>query len=70
MEKLYLEDPHKITMASLRDRDREERFKKPYSSGFRRDRKREYRDMDEPEHEKTNKPTTSTGKSMINFLDI
>jgi hypothetical protein len=67
MEKLYLEDPQKITFPSIRDR--EDRFKRPFTPGCRRDRKKEYRDFDEPEHERPAKPTSS-GKAMINFLDI
>ncbi len=53
MEKLYLEDPLKITFASLGDRD--QRFRKPYLSNYRREKKREYRDYDEPESDKKGK---------------
>ena len=68
MEKLYLEDPQKITFASLGDRD--QRFRKPYLSNYRREKKREYRDFDEPEADKKGKQASGTGKPMINFLDI
>lgn len=64
MEKMYLEDPQKITFASLGDRD--QRFKKSFG-GYRRE-KRQYRDFDEPEGEKVK--TSSGNKSMVNFLDI
>jgi len=67
MERLYLDDPLKITFASLGDKD--QRYKKPYMSNYRRDKRREYRDFDEPEPEKANK-SAGSGKQMINFLDI
>lgn len=41
-----MEDPLKITFASLMDR--EQRFKKPYNPNYRREKRREYRDFDEP----------------------
>jgi hypothetical protein len=40
-------------------------------SNFRRDKRREYKDFDDPDAEKKGKEQTSgNGKQMINFLDI
>ena len=68
MERLYAEDPQKITFSALRDQN--DRFKKPYTPGFRRDRKKDYRDFDEPENEKSSKSVAAGSKGMVNFLDI
>jgi hypothetical protein len=68
MDRLYAEDPQKITFSAFRDQN--DRFKKPYTPGFRRDRKKDYRDFDEPEHEKSSKPVSAGNKGMVNFLDI
>jgi hypothetical protein len=47
MEKLYLEDPQKITFASLGDR---EQRRKPFVVNYRKEKRREYRDFDDPDH--------------------
>jgi hypothetical protein len=67
MERLYLKDPFKITFASLGDRDSRNRKNYGYSS-FHREKRREYKDLDEPEGPKASKQIA--GKSMVNFLDI
>jgi hypothetical protein len=67
MEQLYLKDPFKITFSSLKDRDQKNR--RFYGEGTYRNRRREYKDLDEPEAEKTAKPQYG-GKPMVNFLDI
>lgn len=65
MEQLYLKDPFRISSYTLRD---ENRVRKNFSGGFKRDRRKEnYRDFDEPEGETTSK---AVGKPMVNFLDI
>ena len=52
-------------------KEKEERYKKPYNPSFRRDRKKDYRDYDEPEErERTMKPVGPGNRSMLNFLDI
>lgn len=68
MEQLYLKDPFKITFSSLGDRDQRNRGRN-YGGNYRKDRKRDYRDYDEPENEKPAK-STHAAKSMVNFLDI
>lgn len=69
MEKAYMKDSHKITNYPNHHRDDRgefRRFKGP--GGFRRDnRRREFRDLDEPEGERTEKVVT---KPLLNFLDI
>jgi len=50
MEKLYLEDPQKITFASLGDRD--QRNRKPFVINYRKEKRREYRDFDDPDNER------------------
>ena len=69
MERLYMDDPNRITYSSMKERD--DRFKKPFNAAFRRDRKKDYRDYDEPEpdKERTSKPAGSS-RSVVNFLDI
>lgn len=70
MEKLYLEDCQKITFASLGDR---EQRRKPFVVNYRKEKRREYRDFDDPDHQKKGKESTvgsGSAKQMINFLDI
>jgi hypothetical protein len=45
MEQLYLKDPFKITFTALSDRDQKNRR----SFSYRGNRRREYKDFDEPE---------------------
>ena len=71
MEKLYLEDPQKITFASLGDRD--QRSRKPFVVNYRKEKRREYRDFDDPDHQKRGRESTAGSgavKQMVNFLDI
>lgn len=71
MERLYLKDPFKITFSTLNQRDQRQR--RPYVGGgrdfYKRDRRRDYKDLDEPEGEKTVKAAVG-GRPMVNFLDI
>ena len=66
MEQLYMKDPFKITFSSLKDRNQQNR--KFYGEGNYRSRRREYKDLDQPEGEKS-KPQVA-GKYIVNFLDI
>lgn len=71
MEQLYLKDPYKITFASLGDRDQKNRGRN-FAGGnnhYRRERRKEYKDFDEPESEKGGK-TNFIVKPIVNFLDI
>ena len=63
MEKLYLQDPYKITFSSLGDKDQKYR-----KFNQRREKKRDYKDMDEPEKDKNVKGVAQKG--FVNFLDI
>jgi hypothetical protein len=68
MEQLYLKDPFKITFNSLGDRSQGRRG--GYQGNFRREnRRREYKDFDEPEAEKQAKGSSGV-KALVNFLDI
>ncbi len=67
MEQLYLKDPFKITFSSLGDQRNRGRN---YGAGnYRKDKRREYKDFDEPENEKPAKSTFGA-KMLVNFLDI
>lgn len=67
MEQLYLKDPFKITFSSLRDRNQQPR--KFFGDNNYRNRRREYKDFDEPEGDKPAK-AQQAGKHIVNFLDI
>lgn len=65
MELAYYADPNKLTSYS---NSREERDNnKGRKPGFKRDRRREYRDLDEPEGPVLER---TGSKPMVNFLDI
>ena len=67
MEQLYLKDPSKITFSSLGDpKNRGRNFG---TGNYRKDKRREYKDFDEPENEKPAKNTYGI-KPLVNFLDI
>lgn len=64
MEQLYHADPMKITNYSHRD----DRQRKNFGGGFRREKRKEvYRDFDEPEEAVVQRVST---KPIVNFLDI
>lgn len=67
MEQLYLKDPFKITFASLGDP--KSRNRNYGNNNYRREKRRQYKDFDEPEHEKPVKSSYG-GKAIVNFLDI
>ena len=47
MERLYLQDPNKVTNYFVRD---ESKMRRAFGGGYRRERRREvYKDLDEPE---------------------
>lgn len=65
METAYLKDPKKLTNYSQNREDRDQNKMK--RSGFKRDRKKDYKDLDQPEGPQTER----TGpKRIVNFLDI
>jgi hypothetical protein len=65
MEQSYYADPNKLTSFSSPREDRD--GNKNRRPGFKRDRRREYRDLDEPEGPVVER----TGvKPVVNFLDI
>lgn len=65
MEMAYTADPNRLTSySSSRDERDNKQNRKP---GFKRDRRRDYKDLDEPEGPQVER----TGpKQVINFLDI
>lgn len=66
MEYAYLKDPKKLTNYSTNREDRDNnKSKRP---GFKRDRKRDYKDLDEPDVPHYEKNTGA--KKIVNFLDI
>jgi hypothetical protein len=60
-----LQDPFKITFSSLGDKDM--KYRKSYI--HYKEKKRDYKDMDEPEKDKSNYKGTGS-KNLVNFLDI
>lgn len=66
MEKAYLKDPKKLTNYPTNRDDRD--MNKNKRPGFKRDRKKDYKDLDEPDVPQYEK--TSGAKRIINFLDI
>jgi hypothetical protein len=67
MEQLYLKDPSKITFSSLGDRDQKNRGRN--YGNYRKEKRRDYKDFDEPENEKPVKNVIGV-KPPVNFLDI
>ena len=64
MEQAYYADPNKLTSYSSRDERDNNKGRKP---GFKRDRRRDYRDLDEPEGPVLER---TSSKPVVNFLDI
>lgn len=66
MEQTYYKDSKKITNHQTSREDRENN--KGKRQNYKRDRRRDYRDLDEPEG--GSKTERSGPKQIINFLDI
>lgn len=66
MEKRYFRDPKKLTNFSSSREDRDPNKSK--RSGYKRDRKKQYKDLDEPDLPQYEKSTGN--KRIVNFMDI